>query len=111
MPQEVVPEPRAVSQVLAALKETLGILEAEERFLLSAWFLDRRTLLEISRIIRVHEATVSRRMQRLTSRLRTQLLDRLQANGMSRPRRGGGIGNRSARCRHQSAEPVASFAK
>jgi RNA polymerase sigma-70 factor, ECF subfamily len=84
MPQEAAPEPRAVSQVLAALKETLGILDAEERFLLSAWFLDRRTLLEISRVIRVHEATVSRRMQRLTSRLRTQLLERLQANGMSR---------------------------
>jgi RNA polymerase sigma-70 factor (ECF subfamily) len=84
IPQEAVPEPGAVTQVLAALKESLGILDAEERFLLSAWFLDQRTLLEISRVIGVHEATVSRRMQRLTSRLRTQLLDRLQANGMSR---------------------------
>ena len=41
-------------------------------------------MLEISRIIRVHEATVSRRMQRLTVRLRKELLGRLQSNGMSR---------------------------
>jgi RNA polymerase sigma-70 factor (ECF subfamily) len=66
------------------LRETLGTLDAEERFLLSAWFLDQRTLLEISRIIRVHEATVSRRMQRLTARLREELLGTLQSNGMSR---------------------------
>jgi RNA polymerase sigma-70 factor (ECF subfamily) len=59
-------------------------LEAEERFLLSSWFLDQRTLLEISRILRVHEATVSRRMGRLTARLHTELLAALAAGGMSR---------------------------
>jgi len=80
----VVPEEGAVRQLCAALKETLGTLDAEERFLLSAWFLDERTLLEISKIIRVHEATVSRRIQRLTTRLREELLGRLQSNGMSR---------------------------
>jgi RNA polymerase sigma-70 factor (ECF subfamily) len=80
----VVPERAAVAQLCAALRETLGTLDAEERFLLSAWFLDQRTLLEISRIIRVHEATVSRRMQRLTARLREELLGTLQSNGMSR---------------------------
>jgi RNA polymerase sigma-70 factor, ECF subfamily len=80
----VVPDAGAVAQLCAALKETLGTLDAEERFLLSAWFLDERTLLEISRIIHVHEATVSRRMQRLTARLRKELLGRLQSQGMSR---------------------------
>jgi RNA polymerase sigma-70 factor (ECF subfamily) len=78
------PEASAVTRLCTALRETLGTLDAEERFLLSAWFLDGRTLLEISRIIRVHEATVSRRMQRLTARLREELLGRLQSNGMSR---------------------------
>ena len=80
----VASETGAVPHVCTALRETLGTLDAEERFLLSAWFLDGRTLLEISKIIRVHEATVSRRMQRLTARLREELLGRLQSNGMSR---------------------------
>jgi RNA polymerase sigma-70 factor, ECF subfamily len=83
-PAPVAPENGAIAQLCAALRDTLGTLDGEERFLLSAWFLDGRTLLEISRIIRVHEATVSRRMQRLTARLHDALLGRLQANGMSR---------------------------
>ena len=82
--QETAPEPMAVVQVQAALEKTIGTIDAEERFLLAAWYLDQRTLLEISRIIGVHEATVSRRIQRLTSRLREELLGRLQTNGMSR---------------------------
>lgn len=79
-----VPEPATVSTLKAALEETLGTLDGEERFLLAAWFLDGRTLLEISQIVGVHEATVSRRMQRLTARLRTELRERLQTKGMSR---------------------------
>jgi RNA polymerase sigma-70 factor (ECF subfamily) len=46
--------------------------------------LDRRTLLEISRVLGVHEATVSRRLQRLTSRLHDALLANLQTSGLSR---------------------------
>src|SRR5206468_1891969 len=59
----VAPTPTSdvLSRLGQSLKTTLGLLEPEERFLLSAWFLDQRTLLEISRILRVHEATVSRR--------------------------------------------------
>jgi RNA polymerase sigma-70 factor (ECF subfamily) len=82
--QEAIPEPITISQVRAALAETIGTLDLEQRFLLSAWYLDQRTLLDISRIIGVHEATVSRRIQRLTSRLREELLGKLQKNGMSR---------------------------
>jgi RNA polymerase sigma-70 factor, ECF subfamily len=62
----------------------LSSLAPEDRFLLSAWFLDQRTLLEISRILRVHEATVSRGIKRLTARLHKELLKDLQASGMSR---------------------------
>ena len=82
--EEAVPEPAAVSQVRAALEETIRTLDAEQRFLLSAWYLDQRTLLEISKILGVHEATVSRRMQKLTSRLHEDVLAKLQTNGMSR---------------------------
>jgi RNA polymerase sigma-70 factor (ECF subfamily) len=62
----------------------MSALEPKERLLLSAWFLDGRTLLEISRAVKVHEATVSRRIQRLTARLHKELLKNLQASGMSR---------------------------
>ena len=52
--------------------------------MLSAWFLDRRTLLEISRLLRVHEATVSRKLKRLTEKLHKQLLQHLQASGIGK---------------------------
>ena len=79
------PAPRAdlIERVKLVLGETLGGLDAEERFLLSAWFLDERTLIDISRILGVHEATVSRRIQRLTMRLRKELARKLQMSGMS----------------------------
>lgn len=81
--QPPVPAPDLLSRLREALTEALGLLVPEERFILSAWFLDRRTLLEISRVTGVHEATVSRRLQRLTSRLHKELLSGLQARGMS----------------------------
>jgi RNA polymerase sigma-70 factor (ECF subfamily) len=62
----------------------LRSLETEERFLLSAWFLDQRTQLEIAQVLRVHEATVSRKLKRLTSRLQKELFKNLLAAGMSR---------------------------
>lgn len=83
-PQPPIAAPDLLSRLGEALTETLKLLVPEERFLLSAWFLDRRTLLEISRVIGVHEATVSRRLQRITSHLHKELLGRLQAHGMSR---------------------------
>jgi RNA polymerase sigma-70 factor, ECF subfamily len=67
-----------------SLTATLQSLGAEERFLLSSWFLDQRTLHEIAQVLRVHEATVSRQLKRLTGRLHKELLKNLQASGMSR---------------------------
>ncbi len=83
-PPVPVAPPDVLLRLREALTETLGLLPPEERFLLSAWFLDQRTLLEISRILRVHEATVSRRLHRLTSTLHKDLVKRLRASGMSR---------------------------
>ena len=80
----ITPTNDLLSRLSDALRTTLACLVAEERFLLSAWFLDRRTLLEISRVIGVHEATVSRRLQRLTARLHDGLLDNLRASGLSK---------------------------
>jgi RNA polymerase sigma-70 factor, ECF subfamily len=84
----VMPAPVPASDLLSRLGDsltaTLGSLEPEEQFILSAWFLDRHTLLEIAQILRVHESTVSRRVNRVTSKLRKELLKSLQASGMSR---------------------------
>ena len=81
-----------LSRLREALTQILALLPPEERFLLSAWFLDQRTLLDISRIIRVHEATVSRRLHRLTSAIHDGLLKNLQASGMSRAAAGEALG-------------------
>lgn len=67
-----------------AVSRSLRELPAEDRFVLSAYFLDRLSLLEISRVIRVHEATVSRRLKRLAGDLRKQLLRHLQSGGLSK---------------------------
>jgi RNA polymerase sigma-70 factor (ECF subfamily) len=67
-----------------AVARTLANLPAEERFLLAAYFLDQRTLKEIGLLLKVHEATISRRLQRLTSDVRKQLLRNLQSGGLSR---------------------------
>jgi RNA polymerase sigma-70 factor, ECF subfamily len=83
-PSDPVPASDVLLRLGQCLTATLSSLEPEERFLLSAWFLDQRTLLEISHILRVHEATVSRRLNRLTVKLRKDLLKHMQASGMSR---------------------------
>jgi RNA polymerase sigma-70 factor, ECF subfamily len=81
------PSADTLARLKASLTVILRALEPEERFMLSAWFLDRRTLLEIARLLRVHEATVSRKLKRLTEKLHKQLVQQLQA---------GGIGKRAA---------------
>jgi RNA polymerase sigma-70 factor, ECF subfamily len=70
-------------KVQAAVGDTLSALESEERFLLSAYYLDGRTLAEIGRVLRVHESTVSRKLERLVTSLRKELRKKLVASGMS----------------------------
>jgi RNA polymerase sigma-70 factor, ECF subfamily len=77
-------EPERLEDLQVALKMTLGAASAEERFLLSAYYLDQHTLDEMSRVLRVHVATVSRKLKRATERLRKQLLRTLIARGLSR---------------------------
>jgi RNA polymerase sigma-70 factor, ECF subfamily len=76
------------SAELGRLKEAVSLslraLPAEDRFMLSAYFLDRQSLLEIARVIGVHEATISRRLKRLVADLRKQLVQHLQAGGLSK---------------------------
>jgi RNA polymerase sigma-70 factor, ECF subfamily len=78
------PETETLTHLSRALVVTLRALSAEDRFLLSAYFLDGRTLLDLARLLRVHEATISRRVHRLTDDVHRLLLKQLEAGGMSR---------------------------
>jgi RNA polymerase sigma-70 factor (ECF subfamily) len=81
---EAATESAAMPGVLeGALAQVLRELAAEERFLLAAYFLDRQTLLEIARALRVHQATISRRLKRLVAGVRKELLRKLQRGGIS----------------------------
>ena len=78
------PFPAELDRLTHAVAQTLEALAAEDRFLLAAYFLDQQTLLQIARLLHVHEATVSRKLKRLTTGLRKQLLRNLQSGGLSR---------------------------
>lgn len=78
------PDPVGPGLLAQGLTKTLFELAAEDRFLLSAYFLDRQTLLQIARILNVHEATVSRRLTRLLNNVRKQLIASLQQSGLSK---------------------------
>ena len=66
------------------IAQVLRELVAEDRFLLATYFLDRQTLLQIARTLNVHEATISRRIKRLTLELRNRLLEQLRRRGLSK---------------------------
>ena len=86
--QFAAPEPNeaaAADPALArATDDALRSLSAEERFVLSSYFLDDRTLAEIARTLRVHESTISRKVEKLTKALRKQILKNLTKIGLSR---------------------------
>lgn len=75
-PQQLRLLARAVSAVLSAM-------DAEERFLITSYYLDRRALWQIAKLLAVHESTISRRLDRLTGKLRKKLLNELQSLGLS----------------------------
>jgi RNA polymerase sigma-70 factor, ECF subfamily len=78
------PLPAELDRLAQGVSRTLEALPVEERFLLASYFLDQKTLLQIARLLQVHEATISRRLKRLTSDLRKQLLRNLQSGGLSK---------------------------
>jgi RNA polymerase sigma-70 factor, ECF subfamily len=76
--------PDTIHKLQAAVTATLQTLTLDDRFLLSAYFLDQRTLLQIAQLLRVHEATISRRLKRLTTNVSKQILKHLQSSGLSK---------------------------
>lgn len=83
-PQAAASIPENLTALTEGVAQTIRELGAEDRFLLAAYFLDRQTLLQIARTLNVHEATISRRIKRLTRALRDALLEQLQRRGLSK---------------------------
>ena len=80
-----VPEPvcTADPRLAAATDQALAELSSEDRFVLAAYYLDRRTLAEIARMLGLHESSVSRRLDRVSTGLRKRILACLRERGMS----------------------------
>lgn len=80
------PEPAtaADNRLSRATDQVLAELPAEERMVLSAYYLDGRTLAEIARMLGVHESTISRKLDKLARSLRKQIVATLTKGGMSR---------------------------
>jgi RNA polymerase sigma-70 factor (ECF subfamily) len=78
------PSPSADSRVESAIDEALASLTAEERLVLSAYYLDGRTLAEIARMLGVHESTISRKVDKLAKSLRKKILASMVRSGMAR---------------------------
>ena len=78
------PIPAADQRLAQATDEALASLPAEDRVVLSAYYLDGRTLAEIARMLGVHESTMSRKLDKLAKALRKQIVAALVRRGMSR---------------------------
>jgi RNA polymerase sigma-70 factor (ECF subfamily) len=78
------PVPVADTRLAEATDEVLAFLGGEDRLLLSAYYLDGRTLAEIARMVGVHESTISRKLDKLAKSLRKQIINALTSRGMSR---------------------------
>ncbi len=73
----------AEERLEAATDEALAELSPEDRFTLASYYLDGRTLAEIARMLGLHESSVSRRLDRLSTGLRKRILAGLRLQGMS----------------------------
>ena len=75
------PEQQSLAE---ATDVALNTLSDEEQFLLAAHYLDSRTLAQIGRLLKVHESTVSRRIDKIMSTLRKRVVNELRASGISK---------------------------
>ena len=82
------PQPEVIAdvdpRVTAAIDDTLAALPVEDRYVLAAYFLDDRTLADVARSLKVHESTISRKLDKLCKSLRRNVLAALRQRGMSR---------------------------
>ena len=71
------------SRLEQATDQALASLAVEDKFILASYYLDRRTLAEIARLLGVHESTVSRRLEKITASVRKSVFAGLVKRGMS----------------------------
>lgn len=71
-------------RIESAVQDELAALSGVERLLLVSYYLDRRTLADIAKLLRIHESTVSRKLDRVTASLQKGIGNRLVGSGMSR---------------------------
>jgi len=81
---DLTPIPPADTRLAQATDEALGLLSSEDRMVLSAYYLEGRTLADIARMLGVHESTISRKLDKLAKSLRKQIVAALTRRGMSR---------------------------
>ncbi len=67
-----------LARVEKALCAALGALTPRERMILACYYVDRFTLAEIGRMLREHESTVSRQLERIRLALRDNVKQSLQ---------------------------------
>jgi RNA polymerase sigma-70 factor, ECF subfamily len=78
------PVPTADSRLEFATDAALVELPSEDRFVLTSYYLDGRTLAEVARMLGVHESTISRKVDKLAKLLRKKILSGLMHQGMGR---------------------------
>lgn len=78
------PDPAALPLLAGAAQDALQSQGSEEKFLLASYYLDGRRLHEIAAVLGVHEATVSRKLKRVTAAVRKQIVRGLERRGLSR---------------------------
>jgi RNA polymerase sigma-70 factor (ECF subfamily) len=75
--------PPADRRIEDAIEAEISALDDEDRLLLASYYLDGRKLAEIGRLLRVHESTISRKIEKATATLRKRIRKRLIDRGMS----------------------------
>jgi RNA polymerase sigma-70 factor, ECF subfamily len=75
---------RTLSLLERTVQAEIQALKADERFLLSTYYLDGRTLKQIAGVLGVHESTVSRAVTKLGEQMRKRVSKRLMGTGLSR---------------------------
>lgn len=78
------PVPSADVRLESAVDAALAALSGEDRLVLSAYYLDGRTLAEVARMLGVHESTISRKVDKLAKILRKKILAGMMQQGMAR---------------------------
>jgi RNA polymerase sigma-70 factor (ECF subfamily) len=80
-PTETIDRQRLLPRLRRALTEALASLSASERLLISLYYVEELTLAQIARVKGVHEATISRQLDRIRRELREDVETLLAGGG------------------------------